>query len=92
MLILVSIKNFNYLLFNSFQLLLTAEGTRFTTEKHKNSLKFAKEKGLPELKHHLVPRTKGFTSSVPHMRGKVPAIYDVQLAIKKYDTKMFLII
>lgn len=67
-------------------LLLTAEGTRFTTEKHKNSLKFAKEKGLPELKHHLVPRTKGFTSSVPHMRGKVPAIYDVQLAIKKTET------
>ena len=24
-------------------------------------MKFAQEKGLPELKHHLLPRTKGFT-------------------------------
>ncbi len=24
-------------------------------------MKIAEEKGLPELKHHLLPRTKGFT-------------------------------
>jgi hypothetical protein len=24
-------------------------------------MKFAQEKGLPELQHHLLPRTKGFT-------------------------------
>ena len=24
-------------------------------------MKIAREKGLPELKHHLLPRTKGFT-------------------------------
>jgi hypothetical protein len=24
-------------------------------------MKIAKEKGLPELKHHILPRTKGFT-------------------------------
>lgn len=67
---------------NVFQLLLYAEGTRFTPEKHVASQKFAKEKGLPVLNHHLTPRTKGFTASIPHMRGKVEAIYNVQLAFK----------
>lgn len=37
-----------------------AEGTRFTEEKHQKSLEFARKNGLPELKHHLLPRTKGF--------------------------------
>ncbi|XP_071455483.1 1-acyl-sn-glycerol-3-phosphate acyltransferase gamma-like isoform X2 [Hetaerina americana] len=66
-------------------LLLYAEGTRFTPEKHKASLEFAKEKGLPELKHHLTPRTKGFVCSVPYLKEKFGAIYEVQLAFKKSD-------
>ncbi|XP_066991804.2 1-acyl-sn-glycerol-3-phosphate acyltransferase gamma [Anabrus simplex] len=64
-------------------LLLMAEGTRFTVEKHEASCLFAHEKGLPELKHHLTPRTKGFTYSMPFLREKVGAIYDVQLVFKK---------
>jgi lysophosphatidic acid acyltransferase/lysophosphatidylinositol acyltransferase len=36
------------------------EGTRFTAKKHAKSIEYAKSKGLPELKHHLLPRTKGF--------------------------------
>lgn len=63
-------------------LLLFAEGTRFTPEKHKASLVFAKEKGLPLLKHHLTPRTKGFLLSLPQLRGKVPAIYNIQLCFE----------
>lgn len=46
------------------ELLVFAEGTRFTKEKHENSLKFAKERGLPELKHHLLPRPRGFNLCV----------------------------
>lgn len=68
-------------------LLLYAEGTRFTKEKHEASLSFAREKGLPQLKYHLTPRTRGFTCSIPHLRGKVDAIYDVQLAFKE-NTKV----
>lgn len=37
------------------------EGTRFTKEKHEESMKVARQKGLLELKHHLLPRTKGFS-------------------------------
>ncbi|KAH8322973.1 hypothetical protein KR059_012289 [Drosophila kikkawai] len=64
-------------------LLLNAEGTRFTPAKHELSVKFAQERGLPLLKHHLIPRTKGFTTSLPTMRGICPAIYDINLAFKR---------
>lgn len=46
-------------------------------------MKFAKERGLPLLKHHLVPRTRGFISSIPHLKEKMGAVYDVQLGFKK---------
>lgn len=78
-------KNHNIYLI-PFQLLLYAEGTRFTPEKAEACQKFAKEKNLPILKYHLTPRTKGFTASIPHMRNKVPAIYDIQLGFKSTDT------
>ncbi|XP_011199230.2 1-acyl-sn-glycerol-3-phosphate acyltransferase gamma [Bactrocera dorsalis] len=64
-------------------LLLNAEGTRFTPKKHEASVKFAEERGLPVLKHHLIPRTKGFTTSLPSMRGRCPAIYSTTLAFRK---------
>lgn len=41
--------------------MLSCEGTRFTEKKHLASMEIAREKGLPELKHHILPRTKGFT-------------------------------
>ncbi|XP_013178209.1 PREDICTED: 1-acyl-sn-glycerol-3-phosphate acyltransferase gamma-like [Papilio xuthus] len=64
-------------------LLMTPEGTRYTPTKHEASLKFAKEKNLPLLKHHLTPRTRGFTTSLQYFRGKIPAIYNIQLAFER---------
>ncbi|XP_073836517.1 1-acyl-sn-glycerol-3-phosphate acyltransferase delta-like [Musca autumnalis] len=64
-------------------LLLNAEGTRFTEKKHEASVKFAQERGMVVLKHHLIPRTKGFTASLESLRGRCPAIYDINLAFKK---------
>lgn len=61
------------------------EGTRFTEKKHKISLDFAKEHNLPQLKYHLLPRTRGFIASLPSMKGKVPAIYNCELAFKEDD-------
>ena len=46
------------------------EGTRFTKAKHEESMKIAREKGLPELKHHLLPRTKGFSLLVRGSAGR----------------------
>lgn len=62
-------------------LTLFPEGTRFTPKKHEASMEVARQKGLPELKHHLLPRTRGFVSSIPHLREKVPALYDVVVAV-----------
>lgn len=37
------------------------------------------------LKHHLIPRSKGFTTSLPFMREKCKYIFDVQLVFKADD-------
>ncbi|KAF7281438.1 hypothetical protein GWI33_004764 [Rhynchophorus ferrugineus] len=66
-------------------LLLFPEGTRFTEKKHQISLDFARKNNLPELKYHLLPRTKGFIASLPSMRGKVPAIYDTLVTFREDD-------
>lgn len=60
-------------------LLLNAEGTRFTKSKHEASVKFAQERGMTVLNHHLIPRTKGFTSSLPVLKKKCASIMDTQL-------------
>ena len=41
---------------------------------------FAEKKNLPILKHHLVPRTKGFTYTLSRLdQDKIGVIYDVTL-------------
>lgn len=72
-----------------FTLLLFPEGTRFTAEKHEASLKVCREKGYPELKHHLLPRTKGFSYTVQALQGKgaVSAIYDIAIGFKGNSVK-----
>ncbi|XP_071393163.1 1-acyl-sn-glycerol-3-phosphate acyltransferase gamma [Centroberyx affinis] len=59
--------------------LLYCEGTRFTEEKHQISMEVADSKGLPRLKYHLLPRTKGFTTTLHCLRDTVSAVYDVTL-------------
>ncbi|XP_072394733.1 1-acyl-sn-glycerol-3-phosphate acyltransferase gamma-like [Diabrotica undecimpunctata] len=64
-------------------LLLFPEGTRFTKKKHEASIEFAAKHNLPQLKYHLLPRTKGFIASLPSMKGKVPAIYNIEVAFRE---------
>lgn len=63
--------------------LLYCEGTRFTETKHKISMEVADKKGLARLKHHLLPRTRGFTTALQCLRGTVSAVYDVTLNFRK---------
>ncbi|CAF0861640.1 unnamed protein product [Didymodactylos carnosus] len=63
-----------------FNFLMTCEGTRFTEKKRVESMKVAKEKGLPELKHHILPRTKGFTLIMQGAKGKISGVYNFTLA------------
>jgi len=61
-------------------ILLFPEGTRYSVEKHEASQEFAASRGLPVLKHHLIPRTKGFSFTVSELdRSKISRVYDVTL-------------
>jgi lysophosphatidic acid acyltransferase / lysophosphatidylinositol acyltransferase len=66
---------------------MTAEGTRFTKDKHDASVKFAMERNLVPLKHHLIPRAKGFQTCVPIMKKfKNLSVLNLQLAFDKNTT------
>jgi lysophosphatidic acid acyltransferase/lysophosphatidylinositol acyltransferase len=61
--------------------LLFPEGTRYTPEKYAASRQFAESRGLPVLRHCLVPRSKGFSFTVANLEpGRVRWVYDVTLA------------
>ncbi len=49
---------------------MTCEGTRYTETKRLESMKYAREKNLPELKYHILPRTRGFTMVMRGANGK----------------------
>ncbi|KMZ74557.1 1-Acylglycerol-3-Phosphate Acyltransferase [Zostera marina] len=66
-----------------FWLALFVEGTRFTKAKLLGAQEFAASQGLPIPRNVLIPRTKGFVTSVSNMRKFVPAIYDMTVAIPK---------
>ncbi|XP_018014674.1 1-acyl-sn-glycerol-3-phosphate acyltransferase delta [Hyalella azteca] len=65
-------------------MLLFAEGTRFTQQKHQASMEFARERGLQQLKRHLIPRTRGFIQCAQSLQGHFPVIYDVTVG---FNTK-----
>jgi 1-acyl-sn-glycerol-3-phosphate acyltransferase len=52
------------------------EGTRVTPTKLEKSHQFARQRGLPEFKNLLLPRTKGFAASVLGLSEHVDAVYD----------------
>ena len=72
--------------FNLFsKVAIYCEGTRFTKKKYEQSLEYAQKNGLPLLKHHLTPRTKGFALLVENLRGNnFKAVYDVAVAYPKW--------
>jgi len=47
-------------------------------------MEFAKKAGLPEMKHLLVPRTKGFYALTQQLRGKFDVIYSGTLCFDTY--------
>lgn len=61
------IERFSFLFAEKF--FLSCEGTRYSEEKRIESMKIAKEKSLAELKHHILPRTKGFSLLIKEIHG-----------------------
>ncbi|XP_015237469.1 PREDICTED: 1-acyl-sn-glycerol-3-phosphate acyltransferase delta [Cyprinodon variegatus] len=74
----------------NYWFLLHCEGTRFTPKKHQISMQVAESKGLPQLKYHLLPRTKGFYITVQNLRGTVAAIYDSTLNFRNNEAPTLL--
>nr|KAF6503766.1 1-acylglycerol-3-phosphate O-acyltransferase 4 [Rousettus aegyptiacus] len=70
--------------------LIHCEGTRFTEKKHQVSMQVAQAKGLPSLKHHLLPRTKGFAITVRGLRDVVSAVYDCTLNFRNNENPTLL--
>jgi len=68
-----------------FNVLMFCEGTRFTKAKHDVSMEVARKKNLPELKHHLLPRTKGFSMLIRGAAGRIDAVYDLTIGIEEKD-------
>ncbi|UJR08668.1 hypothetical protein I4U23_012926 [Adineta vaga] len=67
----------------SFSFLMACEGTRFTERKREESMEYARKKNLPELKYHILPRTRGFSMIMQGAKGKIPAVYNFMLAFSK---------
>jgi len=59
-----------------------SEATRFTPKKHLESKTWCADHGKPQPQHLLYPRTKGFVTTVQHLRKAphVKAVYDMTIA------------
>jgi 1-acyl-sn-glycerol-3-phosphate acyltransferase len=68
-------------------ILLFPEGTRFNAEKHAASREFAASRGLPQLQHHLLPRTKGFSFTGVHIGIFVVIYFNRSLFHKRFYHK-----
>ncbi|KAI6659739.1 1-acyl-sn-glycerol-3-phosphate acyltransferase gamma [Oopsacas minuta] len=68
----------------NFLMTIFPEGTRFTREKHSESLAFACKRDLPQYKHHLLPRAKGLYTLVCMMKNNDNSefFYDVEFAYR----------
>ncbi|ESO92258.1 hypothetical protein LOTGIDRAFT_121170 [Lottia gigantea] len=69
---------------DNYPVYMYPEGTRFTEEKYQSSLEVSRSRGYPDMKHHLLPRPKGFTAFVRDMKGKFAAVYDSEIVFEKH--------
>lgn len=81
----ITIKNISEVYRNypfPIQVGIFCEGTRFTQSKYMEGVQYANDRGLPVLKHHLVPRTKGFSTLAHYLQttGNFAALYDIGFA------------
>ena len=62
-------------------IVILPEGTRYTPEKHKQSIDVATKRGLPVFTHHLTPRARGFHALVSSLRHDPLLKYLVDITI-----------
>ncbi|XP_047128319.2 1-acyl-sn-glycerol-3-phosphate acyltransferase delta isoform X1 [Hydra vulgaris] len=71
---------------NTFSIFVMCEGTRRTDEKLLASQEYAVKNNFIPLKHHLFPRTKGFSLLAEALHSKVAAIYDLEFAFPDIES------
>lgn len=59
--------------YDSAMFALYAEGTRFTNEKYLESVEYAKSNNIQPLKHHLMPKARGFVYTLRHLIRELKA-------------------
>ncbi|KAI1341484.1 1-acyl-sn-glycerol-3-phosphate acyltransferase [Xylariaceae sp. FL0016] len=64
-----------------------SEATRYTPKKYEESKVWCEQNGRPQPQHLLYPRTKGFVTTVQHLRKAphVKAVYDFTIAYQHKD-------
>lgn len=64
-----------------------SEATRYTPEKYAESVTWCSKNGRPQPLHLLYPRTRGFVTTVQHLRQAqhVKAVYDIAIAYQRGD-------
>eukprot|EP00899_Mesostigma_viride_P011789 jgi/Mesvir1/20610/Mv14838-RA.1 len=60
-----------------FVVVLFPEGTRFTQRKLVDAQEYARQQGMHVPENVLIPKSKGFVSSVQHLRSFMPTLFDV---------------
>lgn len=62
-----------------------SEATRFSPRKYQESLAWCKKTDRPHPMHLLYPRTKGFITTVQHLREAphIKAVYDVTILYRR---------
>lgn len=71
----------------SYWLVNYLEGTRFTPEKRREAVEFAKKRDLKVLDQVLQPRTKGFVATVSALRGNAKAVYDITIGYNQSENE-----
>jgi hypothetical protein len=76
----------NRQLLTAIGLISFSESTRFTPKKYEETKAWCKENDRPIPKHLLYPRTKGFVTTVQHLRKAehMKAVYDMTIAYEHH--------
>ncbi|KAL8926011.1 MAG: hypothetical protein Q9208_003152 [Pyrenodesmia sp. 3 TL-2023] len=70
-------------------LMLFPEGTNLHPVTRKSSKKWADKTGIPDMRHQLLPRSKGLQFCVQQLRKTVPYVYDCTIAYEGVPTGQY---
>lgn len=70
-------------------LMLFPEGTNLHPVTRKSSKKWADKNGIPDMKHQLLPRSKGLQFCIQQLRKTVPYVYDCTIAYEGVPTGQY---